>query len=439
MVSDGRWYEARFLRELTQIESRGDGIRFSTDLDDSAEEVEASGSQEGGLSTALEGSGWWDKRWIFFLRLSPEPREWSSGRALEERSSVTLLTTSPHEALAHLFRSPYRLGNAVWGMVLGLGFFFLLIYLAVAALAAWLIFNIARSTTRLAQGAQQVEAGALSHRIPVRRRDQLGDLARSFNQMTASVESMLEEVAENERLKSELELAREIQQSLLPAQRMTHGSLRVYAHFEPAAEVGGDYFDLFPLDDGRLIVAAGDVAGHGLPTGLLMAMVKSAVATLVAEGHRGPELLQRLNQFMLEQPRGHRMVTVALAEIDSRSATVEITNAAHPPVLITAQSVEEVLLPALPVGFTWPAPPPTKRLELGEAARLVFYSDGFVEAVDPAGEQFGFERLQSCLRTRLKVPSEQLLAELLEELRSHTGGVPLDDDLTILVVECGVG
>lgn len=84
-----------------------------------------------------------------------------------------------------------------------------------------------------------------------------------------------------------------------------------------------------------------------------MAMVKSAVAMLIHEGHRGPELLKRLNRFMLEQPRRHRMVTLTIADLDANKEMVEITNAAHPPVLIAGGDVREILLPALPVGFPW--------------------------------------------------------------------------------------
>ncbi len=112
-----------------------------------------------------------------------------------------------------------------------------------------------------------MERGNLDYRIPVKRNDQLGDLGRSFNHMTESVQSMLSDVAEKERLAQELELAREIQESLLPKKHLDFGPMSVRATFQPAAEVGGDYFDVFPMSDDRLLVAVGDVAGHGLSTG----------------------------------------------------------------------------------------------------------------------------------------------------------------------------
>jgi sigma-B regulation protein RsbU (phosphoserine phosphatase) len=299
------------------------------------------------------------------------------------------------------------------------------------------IVSVARSTARLSRGTQRVEAGDLAHRIPVRRRDQLGDLAHSFNHMTASVEEMLAGVAERERLKRELELAREIQQSLLPERELRHGVLSVVTFFRPAAEVGGDYFDLFPLAEGRLLVTVGDVAGHGLSTGLLMAMVKSAAATLVAEGHRGADLLQRLNRLMLEQPREHRMVTFAAVDLDPAAGTAEVTSAGHPPAvrLSPGGEVEEVMLPALPAGTRWRRPPPTKLLPFPPGCRLVLYSDGLTEALSGTGEPFGYPRLLAFLRSAAALPSGQLLEALLAELERFTAGSPQGDDQTLLVLE----
>jgi len=308
-------------------------------------------------------------------------------------------------------------------------------YLAVVSLAVLQIFSVTRATARLSRGAREVQAGKLDYRIPVHRRDQLGDLAETFNRMTASVESMLVEVAEKERMKGELELAREIQQSLLPARHLRHDALSVLAYFQPAAEVGGDYFDLFPLGKGRLLVAVGDVAGHGLSTGLLMAMVKSVVATLVHEGHRGAELLEGLNRFMLQQPREHRMLTLTIADVDTEAGTVEITNAAHPPMLLASGDVREVMLPALPVGFPWRSKPPSERLGIEPGDRLIFYSDGLVEAVDEEDEQFGYTRLRTFFEENADLGSDELMAGLLAELQRHTRGRPLDDDLTILIID----
>ena len=430
-VSRERWFEARFLAEPAIIDDRGNGFNFGFEGDRDGGET---GDDEL-FESELIGEGWWGKRWIFFMHLSPEPHDWDDGRLFRDHSLTTLLTTSPSEGVAALFSSPFEIGAAVSGVLMLLASLGAVVYLGTLTLAIMMMFTVTRSTSRLTTGTHQVEGGNLDYRIPVHRHDQLGDLAKSFNEMTASVQSMLADVADKERMRKELELAREIQLRLLPAATFDHGTIKVRAHFQPADEVGGDYFDIFPLDRGKLIVAVGDVAGHGLPTGLLMAMLKSAVATLVREGHRGPELLERLNNIMLEQPRGHRMVTLAVAEVDLDAGTATITNAAHPPLFLTGQGVREVMLPALPVGFPWRQPPPSSTLELEAGARLIFYSDGLVEACNQADEPFGYERLQALLGENLELPTEELLNLLLNELSRHTGGRALDDDLTVVIID----
>jgi len=445
--SAGRWYQVIYEDGDEDGEDGKDDSGFRAQVGDktytwsgeekteetTTEETKAAGDDES-LRRRL-----WNGRSIFFIRISPELRRWSDGSTIAGEQHGTFIRTSPAEVTADFFRSPYEIREVLWGLFLGLCGFFLLVYVGVVGLAAYQIWAITRSTARLTYGTRQVQAGALGYRIPVRRRDQLGDLAVAFNRMTESVAGMLDEVAEKERLKGELELAREIQQSLLPSRHLEHGAIKVHAYFRPAAEVGGDYFDLFPLERGRLLVTVGDVAGHGLSTGLLMAMVKSAVATLVQEGHRGADLLERVNQFMLQQPREHRMVTLAIADVDVEARTVEITNAAHPPVFISGGAVREVMLPALPIGFPWRRRPPTARLELAPGSRLVFYSDGLVEAVDGEGGQFGYERLRASIEAQAAVGPEELLPRLLADLERHTGGRPLDDDLTILIIDCGAG
>ena len=322
--------------------------------------------------------------------------------------------------------------------VLGIiGVVFGSIYLIAVGFAAVMILRVTRATARLTRGARAVARGDLEHRVPVKRRDQLGDLAVSFNSMTESVRTMLVQVAEKERMAREMELAREIQESLLPPSELSAGPLSVWAHFRPATEVGGDYFDLFPLSEDRLLVAVGDVAGHGLHTGLLMAMVKSAVAALVQEGHIGRALLERLNRLLLAQPIRHRMVSLALAEIDASRGTVEVTSAGHPPGMLLASEgdVEELLLSSLPLGHRWPEPPPSRTRQFAPGSRLLLYSDGLVEARNAAGEPFGYDPLREVLRAHRATPAASLIGVVLAALDRHLAGQPMTDDLTVLVVE----
>jgi sigma-B regulation protein RsbU (phosphoserine phosphatase) len=254
--------------------------------------------------------------------------------------------------------------------------------------------------------------------------------------MTDSVQSMLADVAEKERLARELELAREIQESLLPARQLEVGPVTVRATFKPAAEVGGDYFDVFPLSEDRLVVAIGDVAGHGLSTGLLMASLKSSVAALVHEGYSGADLIEKVNHLLLEHGRGRTMVTLSLVDIDLGEGQLKLANAGHcPPYLVGAIGEPvELMTSSLPMGSRLCRPASLERA-FPAGSSLVLYSDGLVEAMSPAGEPFGYGRLAEIVATRTNQSDADLSAKLLDALADHVAGTPAIDDLTILVVE----
>jgi serine phosphatase RsbU (regulator of sigma subunit) len=443
----GRWYEVRFVtdvkatvasqggRDVTIAVAKKPG-EASTFRIDGRVVPETQVEREWLSARPLEGSRWQRAR-LVWIWTAKRPRALDTGEELKSTLSLAVIKLSPRGAIEDLFGPSEKVGNEAKTMLLILGAVFGSIYLVAVGFTAVMILRVTRSTARLTRGARAVARGGLETRIPVKRHDQLGELAVSFNAMTESVRTMLTHVAEKERMAREMELAREIQSSLLPPSELSSGPLSVWAHFRPAAEVGGDYFDLFPLASGRLVVSIGDVAGHGLPTGLLMAMVKSAAAALIEEGYRGGELLSKLNHLLLGQSLKQRMVSFALAEVDTERGEVKIASAGHQPgVLLAADGgVEEVLLSSLPLGHRWPDPAPERRLPFAAGARLLLYSDGLVEAHDAAGNPFGYERLQEVLLRHREVGGPQVLAALLAELDRHVGGHPLGDDLTVVLVE----
>ena len=417
--------------------------------------IEVRSADEGGMNFTIEGrqmSGdelWpeWSEETASFLgrplvvwfRVVPDLVDLESGKVLEDSNLLALLRTSPINVGRDFTQSRYELGRGLWGVLAGLAVFFLVGYGLALAAAAAVVFSIARSTSRLTNGARQVEQGNLDYRVPVKRRDQLGDLARSFNHMTASVQSMLDDVAEKERLARELELAREIQQRLLPASNLELGPLSVRAVFQPATEVGGDYFDVFQRSDDHLLVTVGDVAGHGLSTGLLMASLKSSVAALVHEGYTGVELIEKVNRLLLQQGQARTMVTMAAIDVDLVHGRLELANAGHTPpfVLGGTGGLCELLAGALPMGNRLCVPASTA-CDFPTGARALLYSDGLVEAAAADGEPFGYERLTQVLMANADLDAEGLISNILKSLSDYTAGVALADDLTLLVIQrCG--
>jgi len=440
---EGEWYEVRWIPTARgaasadiKVDSRegtpSGAATFRIDGHPvSADQVEPD------WATRRRSGTFWQRMQSLWLWETETPRSWRDGTEERGRRLIVLIRVTVPGAVDSFFGSPKNLRSEVGTAVGAIGIVFGTIYAIAVGFAAVMILRVTRATARLTRGARAVARGDLEHRLAVKRRDQLGDLAVSFNSMTESVRTMLVQVAEKERMAREMELAREIQGSLLPPSELSTGPLSVWAHFRPATEVGGDYFDLFPLPGDRLVVAVGDVAGHGLHTGLLMAMVKSAVAALVQEGHTGRDLLERLNRLLLGQTIRHRMVSLALAEIDPARDAVEVTSAGHPPGMLLAGEgdVEELLLSSLPLGHRWPEPPPSRTRPFRPGSRLLLYSDGLVEARDAAGQPFGYDALREVLRAHRATPAASLTAAILAALDRHLAGQPLTDDLTLLVVE----
>ena len=370
---------------------------------------------------------------INWFRLNVDVVDLATGQP--SRSAISLLRTSPMKVWDDVTRSRYELASQLLGALTGLGAFLLALYGLALIIAGTMIVSVARAVSRLTKGARAVEEGRFDERIPVRRRDQLGDLARSFNRMAESVQSMLADVAEKERLARELELAREIQESLLPARRLRHGSLEVRATFRPAAAVGGDYFDVLPVDAQRLVVVIGDVAGHGLHAGLLMAGLKSTVAALIGEGYSGEELVSRVNGLLGGGRFGPIMATLAVAEIDVGAGLVRLTVAGHPPAHIIADGrSEELMSGSLPLGSALGRPAQIER-PFPPGARLLLYSDGLVEALGPSGEPFSYERLSAIVAAHAALSAGELETAIVAALDAYVGERPLADDLTLVVVE----
>lgn len=451
LSSAAGWYEVRFASAHDGAVSirAGDGGGLSFTVGGTpapaASERQTAGAPErpgdeaveaGWVPVGSRGGGLLRNRWVVWVRAGEAMRRWEDAEAAPDRRVTAVVKTSPMEAYGDFLRSPSPPREDFRALLTALAVTFAGLYGAAVLMAAVMIISITRSTARLTRGAREVAGGNLGYRIPVKRRDQLGDLAVSFNAMTEAVEGMLAEVGEKERMARELELAREIQRSLVPRERLRHGAFELSAHFRPAAEVGGDYFDVFPLSDRRLLVAVGDVAGHGIGTGLLMAGVKATVATLVHEGHRGVTLLERLNELLRTQPRGHRMVTMAVAELDGERETAEIVSAGHPPPLLAAagRPVEEILIEALPLGFEWQSPPGVVRRPFPPGSALVLYTDGLVEGRDAEGVPFATEGLAAAVTAAGAVPSGELAEGIVRAWEDHLAGALPGDDATLLVV-----
>ena len=246
------------------------------------------------------------------------------------------------------------------------------------------------------------------------------------------------ELRELQRIEQELQVARSIQQAALPKEVPTLEGWQITPYYQPAREVGGDFYDFLELDDGRLGLVAGDATGKGVPAALVMASTRSMLRAVAhALGSSSPgEVLERVNDSLVTDIPPNMFVTCFYAILDPRSATLRYANAGHDlPYLRHRNGVaEELRARGMPLGLMPTMSYEEKEIELNAGEAAFFYSDGLVEAHDPKGEMFGFPRLQALVAEH---GEERSLGEfLLEQLYSFTGeGWEQEDDITLLTLE----
>ena len=364
--------------------------------------------------------------------------EWETGETNRRQQLVTFLSTPVGNLFQFYFgASSGRYMLVLQNVIAGLVVMLMMIYMFAALFAAVLIFSISRAVNRIEKGTKAVERGDFSYRIRMKPHNQLGEMAQSFDRMTESIASLLSTVAEKERLQSEIEIAATIQRNLLPKEGPQFGGVSFSAHFEPTASIGGDYYDVFNIDKTRLAVAIGDVSGHGLSTGLVMAMVKAAMTTLVEEGADETSLFHRLNELVFRSTERRAFMTLGFTIFDLERGLIRHTNAGHLyPYLLREGETTPVAIesPSFPLGVRHELVTRTVELDLREGDAIVYLSDGIVEAQNDLGDPFGFDQLELLL-ARLEERSPAAIRDvILDAVAAHSGDRPADDDRTVMVL-----
>ncbi len=378
---------------------------------------------------------WLDRKWVAGVYVDRAVAAFAPER---NRRNVVLFLgqTSPRALASQLFAQGVpEIGRLFWGIFGGLAALLLVVYLAALAIAFILVGSITRNVNRLTRASQAIARGEFSVRVHSRSRNQIGDLARSFDSMAESIEGLLVETAKKERLESEIAIARTLQQKLLPAPGATLPGLLLSARFEPLAEIGGDYYDYARLPDGRSAVAIGDVSGHGLSTGLLVAMAKAGLSTLLESGLDGTPLFIKLNELIHRSTDSRNYMTLAFLACDPATGKATLTNAGQlAPYRLSGGTVESLSFPSFPLGISPRSDFPTSRFDLLPGDRLVFLTDGIIEATNSSGDPFGFERLEALLQAEVDSDPARLQEAILSAVAAHADGHPAEDDRTLVVV-----
>jgi sigma-B regulation protein RsbU (phosphoserine phosphatase) len=386
--------------------------------------------------------------------------DWNTGKP--ERRVLVRVRTRPSALYSHLFAALGEFAQGVAYILVGVGIFFAIIELIALIIGTRMTRTVTAAMAQLHEATKHVNRGDFSHRIPVTSNDQLADLAISFNSMTASIEKLIQEQKEKQRLENELAIAEEVQLQLFPRQVSELESLEVDGFCRPARRVSGDYYDFLTASSHKLILAVGDISGKGISAALLMATIHSAVRAysvenlpqmrepmavgalagsgrIMATWPEGVEvspgaLLSLLNHQLYESTPPEKYATLFLGIYDGRSHHLTYSNGGHlPPILIGKDgSIRRLEAGGTVVGLFDNMTYEEGAVEMHPGEILLAYSDGVTEPENDFGE-FGEQRLIDLVRDNRDLPLPQIRQIVIMAVDDWIGDNEQPDDVTLVL------
>ncbi len=304
----------------------------------------------------------------------------------------------------------------------------LLAAILVAATFAFVMLRLSAGimlpARRVMQGVKAIENRDHSHQISIDTNDEWQQLAETFN---SSLESM-----------KELEVAHFVQTCILPSEAITSGNMTFSGRTVPADDVGGDYFDAFIPASGEMTFVFGDVSGHSVSAAMVVSMARAGFTALLDSGMKFPqEIFAGFNSLMLEHLRRVKMMTCFAGHIDA-NGTLTCSNAGQTfPLFVKADgSVDSLRMIGYPLGTAHRKAFKYETRQLPAECRLVMFSDGVVEAMNSAGEPFGYERLEKLVgKLGCRCSREEFTASIYTALKEFSGSVPWGDDVTVAILD----
>jgi sigma-B regulation protein RsbU (phosphoserine phosphatase) len=382
--------------------------------------------------------------------------DWTNGERTKT-GALLRVQTRPSILYGRLFAALGDFATGVEYMLLFVAIVFAIIELLALLIGTRLTRTVTGAVAQLYDATTHINRGDFSHRISVKSNDQLATLANSFNSMTASIENLIEEQKEKQRLQNELDIAQEVQAQLFPQHISQLASLEVYGFCRPARTVSGDYYDFLTLDPERVILAVGDVSGKGISAALLMATIHSAVRAYSMEGIPslrlpvavgetanssiavGTEvsssaLLSLLNHQLYQSTPSEKYATLFLGVYDAPERTLTYSNGGHLPPIILAEdgSLRRLERGGTVVGLFDHRSYEEGSVALRQGELFLAYSDGVTEPENDFGE-FGEQRLIDLVWQNRDLPLQRICEVVTAAVDDWIGANEQPDDITLVL------
>ncbi len=269
---------------------------------------------------------------------------------------------------------------------------------------------------------------------------------KSAKELPGFVPEYIDELAQSERIKQELQIARKVQQSFLPVSTPDFNDLDIAAVCKPAYETGGDYYDFISLQDGRLAVTIGDVSGKGIQAAFYMTFIKGVIHAVCENFQSTIEVLTRANKLVKKNARKGTFISLIFGVVDVRNSLFTFSRAGHNP-LLYFNSRESTLHTYTPQGIglgitdeeTFVKNISELSIDFHENDILILFTDGVVEATNPMNSFYGDNRLKKLIETYHQADAEKILAKIVTDLQSFGDGANQHDDMTIVVIKKSIG
>lgn len=395
---------------------------------------------------------------------------WLTG---EESQKVAFLFSWTFATATEQILGGGTLGKVLMQALIAVASFFLVLELLALISAAWMTRAVTSTVHRLYRATEFIKRGDFSHRAQVRSHDQLGELTMAFNEMSANVESLLQERVKRERLEREVEIAAEVQAQLFPRSVPHLETVEVAAECRAARGVAGDYYDYIEVAPGLVMFALGDVSGKGLSASLVMSNLQAtlraqttitaerlsiaerAVAVTASAGSDGGDKLlahviadadmngavsrniTNINTQLCHSTEANRFATLFLALYEDRTRTLRYTNAGHnPPILVRAGgTIERLTTGGMMTGaFEW-AEYEEASVALHDGDLLLVFSDGISEAEDENAQEYGEERLAQFTVEHRALAADEFRRAIFNEIDAWTGERERGDDQTLVIIK----
>lgn len=357
------------------------------------------------------------------------------------KKAITLLYvhTRPSVVLGTIFNARVdTISTGIQVALVAVLILFLIVEIGALVIGVSMARTITLAVHNLYRGTQRVIEGDFSHRIEVHGKDQLASLSTSFNSMTENLEQLLVVAKEKERLTAEIEIAREVQNQLYPKVTPLLRTMKIAAICKPARMVSGDYYDYLAVDDGKLALAIGDVAGKGISAALLMATLQAGMRMELRTSSAPPsltsQLVSDLNQLLYATTAPEKYATFFFALYDEATSDLSYTNAGHlPPLLVRNGAAVPLDVNGTVVGAFPFAKYEESRIRLESGDLLVCYTDGITEPENEYGEMFGEERLIELVTKNVDCEDSVIVSMILEAVYQWTSAAEQPDDMTLLL------